>query len=155
MAQASFSARSWPVKDRTVRARTGGKTGRSGLQFPARENVGPVRSLTEPLGQTEKTQSPPAPFLVIAAIGSARVNHRVLELPLFILPLHPMRRGLLPLLAIVVVRALLPIWSSRASTMASTQRNGNCGRAIPRPRAEIVPSHDLPQRPHLTNLKLR
>lgn len=38
--RAGFWACSWPVKDRTVRFRTGGKTGRSGLAFSARKNLG-------------------------------------------------------------------------------------------------------------------
>ena len=108
-----LEARSWPVQDRTGRSRTGSKTGRSGLQYWARENVGPVRSLTEPLGRTEGSLSPPPPFLVVADTGSPLANYHVPELPHSFLPLLPVRRIFLPPVAIAIVLRLLPIWSSR------------------------------------------
>lgn len=113
MEQAGFLARSWPVQDWTVRSRTGRKAGRSELQYSARKNVSPVRSFTEAPGRTEKTQSPPPPFLVVTATGSLRVNHHVSELPLSFLPLIPVCCILLQLVAIAVMRALQSIWSSQ------------------------------------------
>ncbi|XP_044392492.1 uncharacterized protein [Triticum aestivum] len=104
----------------TQAGRSGSKTGRSGLQYWARENVCPVRVLTEPLGRTEKTQSPPSPFVVVAPTGSPTVNHHVPEVPLPFLPLLPVRRILLPPVAIAVLHELPLFWSSR--TWPQTQR---------------------------------